>query len=69
MEQSVILLSLAMPSRRNLDILEWLQIQIGSPNLSHDRLRHHGIRGAKHGYSRSLLARNLLETHARHVEP
>jgi hypothetical protein len=26
------------------------------------RLRHHGIRGAKHGYSRSHWARNLLET-------
>jgi hypothetical protein len=50
-----------------LDILEWLQIKLilivsTLPNLSHGRLRHHGIRGAKNGYSRSYCARNLLET-------
>ena len=56
-------------------ILEWFQsdsrsfsskerlLQISATT----RLRHQGFRGAKHGYSRSYLARNLSDR-ARHLE-
>jgi len=65
-----------LPTAEALTFLEWLQIKLilvvrlshsKRTNLSHDRLRHHGICGAKHGYSRSLLAGNLLKAHARHL--